>query len=320
MQTTSNTANPTAPSASNLAAGSGGFTNLNDYLNANQAGATNLGNQVAGRITNAVNEGAGGINSAAQNFGSQVNQGTENYDAGLVGQAISSPNDFLNNSPDLEKLTSMRTGTYTGPTTWAGSGSDQSALTAEQQAQQTAALGQTGAGRSELLQQGAATPYTRGQVSLDQGLLQNTQPAINNVINASNSGTGLGANYATAAATGQNEAVQGQNTSAATGVKTQTALNNATTNYQDYLNAQATYAQQMAAWQQAANQAALNGTAPPPQPTGPGTYDSTTGTYTPAPSAPATPSPPAKSTIQPVAPGTATTQSIAPSKGPQVRP
>ena len=83
-----------------------GFSNLNRYLAANQGGAQNLGNQLAGKIEGATQEAQQLFDPTVNQFNQQVQQGTNIFNPNAV-------------EGDTEDLTG-----YAGPQNFAGSQQD----------------------------------------------------------------------------------------------------------------------------------------------------------------------------------------------------
>lgn len=212
--TSVNTAQPTAPG--NSAQQSGSWTNLNDYLNANQGASNNLGTRVLGTVNQAASQGTGIINSAGQNFQGDVNTGTDVYNPQLSHDALAAPSAFLQ-GPEYTQLVNELTGTYNGPSDWGTSTEAANATQGEQNAQQTASLGLTSQGRQQILNQTTAAPYTQGQGSLNEFLLDNNPTQLQPITAAANIGGNLQGQYQQVAQNAGNQVTAGQNTSAATG-------------------------------------------------------------------------------------------------------
>lgn len=220
------TTSPAAPSGAAPTAQtgtSGGFTNIGAYLNANAAGATNLGQQSAGLIngTDATNT----INQASADWKNAVAGGTDTYNPDLVSQALANPTAAVGNT-DLQK---QMAGAYSGPTTYAGSGQDAASISALQKADQQAQLAATSGGRTQLLQQlstgAGATPYTSGGLNLNQYLEQNSPDALSAIQGAASTEANLTPQYQGATSAANQALVNpAQATSAATGAKTNAAL------------------------------------------------------------------------------------------------
>lgn len=164
--TTSATAAPQTPSSS------GSFVNLQRYLDTNQQQSQDL----AGRVGSQIGEKVAGAESAIKNYGdtgdTAIKSGTATYDPNLVSKAISTPEGF--NDAEKAQLANLRTGTYGGPAdvTSFGTPNEVGSVT------EYGNLGKSAGGRQELLRQlPGATQYAKGGISLDQLLLQNSEPA-----------------------------------------------------------------------------------------------------------------------------------------------
>ena len=208
-------------------ASSGTFTNLKSYLNSNQSGAQQVGGRVAGKIGEDVNAATNTQDTQANSFRDQVSQNTNTNDSALLEGVKTSPKDYLTN----ETLQKNLTGSYGGPAAFSGSEYQQKSLEDTQKAQQTANLANTAGGRTELINQTAAKPLTRGGANLDQWLVQGNQPSISNVLNAAATANPLKDRLANIATT--------QDAAAKSAVKNnqdvrQALIDNLTTGKQDY--------------------------------------------------------------------------------------
>jgi len=175
-----------APSPSS----SGGFVNLNQYLDANRQQATQLGERVAGKIGTETQQAQEAIKNAQNQFGQAVQQGTATYDQDLFNKIVGDPTKYTGSvvpetqQQELARWIRMREGKYAGPQTLQQSDFYQPAQKETLEAQQAGQLGETTGGRIELLRQLSQTPYARGGLSLDQLLVQNTEPAAQKVSEA----------------------------------------------------------------------------------------------------------------------------------------
>ena len=198
------TANPNgSPAQAPQSNSSGGqFSNLQQYLSANQAGATNLGNQVAGQLNTTIAGDKSSIDKATSDFGNQVKSATNSYDPNLVNSAIANPTAYTNNT----NLQTQLAGAYNGPTAWESSANSTQAQGALTDAQQQAQLASTEGGRVQLLNE--ATPgATSGGQNFNQFLVQNTEPALKAVQGAAAGANPLGSDL-TSTAAGLNTAAQ----------------------------------------------------------------------------------------------------------------
>src|SRR5260221_5223447 len=201
---------PNTPATAPAGTSSGSFTNIRNYLNANQGNS--LGNQVGGRIQQNVNKTQGDINQAKSDFDTQNQQGQgaafnqETFDKVQQAKNLTDPN----NAIDPNAIKNQLTSTYKGPQGLANQ--DVLANQASNLAQQGQATG-TEAGRLGLLQQYFTTPsqqYSGGQPKLDQLLLQST-PGQMQALQQARAGTAqVGQQVQQAGNAAQNTAQQSQ--------------------------------------------------------------------------------------------------------------
>lgn len=195
---------PAAPPVDTNAqtADAGGFTNLSKWLNANQGGAQVVGNQVGQDVQKSADDTTAAIKSGTTDFANTVNQNVNNYNSSLTDAAATDAKDYLNN----DDLTKELSGTYNGPTSFAGSAQDNTINGLLNTAQQKQGLAGTVAGRTQLIKDTTTQPLTTGGANLDQALVQETQPAYNTVATAANNVEPLAQNYADAT-TGANAGI-----------------------------------------------------------------------------------------------------------------
>ena len=223
---------------------SGNFTDINAYLASNATGAQNLGNQSAGLINTAATNATNITNQGVTGFNNAVTAGTESYNPTLVNATLANPTSGVGNSA----LSTALTGSYTGPTSYAGSAQDAASLAGLQTADQQAQLSQSAGGRQQLLQQletaPGATPYTAGGLSLNQALEQNTPGAIGTINTAAAAEQQLTPGYANTTSTEQGLINPAQTASAAAGTQTKNALGAGVTSLTQQIQAETTAAQQ----------------------------------------------------------------------------
>jgi len=196
----SGSSNAKAPSST-------GFTNVNQYVNANADQAAGLGNTIAQNVNQQASQGLQGLSQAGQDFSNQVAAQSANpntYSTANISQTL---NNDINNptgggvQSDIQQYnnvaqenTNFAAGTNNTPSSLTQVASYSPADAQIQQAEQAANLTGTESGRATLLQGGtvqSSNPnnpnaqinitggfsrpdYTTGQVNLDQLLLQNT--------------------------------------------------------------------------------------------------------------------------------------------------
>jgi hypothetical protein len=231
MQASTTAAPSKAPS-------SGTFTDIKSYLNANQPGAENLGNQVSGAIDTSTNTAKNTINGATNDFRSQVIANTNQYNSDLTNAAANDPTAYLQNN-DLKKELS---GTYSGPTSFENSAAFGTANKAAQDAAQTAQLGTSGGGRQSLINQ-TMGPSTRGDLNLNQFLLEGTQPALGKVLASAQAGKNLNTDVLGGAKSANDAATQAAQTNQQTRQQALQALQAGQTNLRNTVGTQLTAAQ-----------------------------------------------------------------------------
>ena len=187
------------PAPSATPQGSGRFTNIQKYLNANKTG----GQQIANNIQNKFGQQAGQVQSGLQNANTTLanKSGELNTQLGTQGQqqinqAFAKPEDYSGDS--LQQFQNLAGGMKQNISNLA----DTEALRQQQLAQQNAALQQTAqlagteGGRFELLRKTMGSPaYSQGVQRLDQVLLgaapnvtANLQQNLNSAVNANTQG------------------------------------------------------------------------------------------------------------------------------------
>jgi hypothetical protein len=156
--------------------GSGQYTNLQTYLDANKDTG------FAGRFSGKVGETVTQAEQAQSDVGSQFKQRADSsyvpYDEQLTQKAINAPKDVLSNQQEFERFKKQRDASYTGPKNLVDepelfTGAQQKV----QKAQTEAGLTDTERGRRALLDQyfgsGAGRyDYTKGQQDLDELLVR----------------------------------------------------------------------------------------------------------------------------------------------------
>lgn len=180
-QTTSST-RPMASTAIQSPSKSGSFVNLQNYLDTNRNQATGLGTNVAKSINERGEAAKTAVDTAKTSFGANVASNTQSLNQDLLDKAVAAPTTFNQNDSDRESWEKMLSGTYTGPTVTTATSTWQPASSAVNKAVETGKLVETAGGQQELLRQIAPNPYSRGAMSLNQMLLQNVEPAREQVV------------------------------------------------------------------------------------------------------------------------------------------
>lgn len=158
------------------------YTDVGSYLNANQAGAQKMGEQVAGNLTNRYNQTKTGVQQSANDLINQVNQGYTPENQAVVQQAASDPYSAANNQDTLSQFQSQLNDTYTGPTAWGDYGTQQGNVAS---AQQYGNLNKTPGGTSVLAQELEGPTASQGVNQLDSLLLRGNEGAATAIQNAS---------------------------------------------------------------------------------------------------------------------------------------
>lgn len=171
QQTTDTVAGATPSSTS-----SGRFVNLQNYIDANKPQATKLASSVASNIQSKVGEATSALSQAQEKFKTDVDAGTVKYDKDVVEKAINAPSTFVA-SPESKKFSDILSGEYKGPDVTTSTDTWSPAMQKVQAATQAGELTKSSGGQTELLRGIAETPYSRGGLSFNQLLLQNTEPA-----------------------------------------------------------------------------------------------------------------------------------------------
>lgn len=155
-----------------------GYTDVGSYLNANQAGSSQMGQDVAGNLTNQYNQTKQGVAQSANDLINQTNQGYTKENTDLIKQVAADPNAAANNAGTLAQFQGQLNDTYAGPTSWGDYGAQQGNVA---NAQQYGSLANTPGGLNVYAQQLEGQKGT-GQTSqginqLDSLLLQGSPDA-----------------------------------------------------------------------------------------------------------------------------------------------
>ena len=149
-----------------------GYTDVGSYLDANQAGATQMGNQVAGNLTNTYNNTKSGIDTSGNDFINNVNQGyTPAQDtSGMLANAVQTASDPTQTAAFQKQLNDS----YTGPSSYSDYGTQQGNVA---QAQQYGNLMNTPGGTNVLAQGLEGPQASQGVNQLDTMLLNGSPGA-----------------------------------------------------------------------------------------------------------------------------------------------
>lgn len=149
-----------------------GYTNIQDYLNANKDATKGLSEKVAGVVTGAANTAKSKVDEARTAASGAVSAATPTYNQDLVKSAISNPLDFSANEENVKNLTALRDATYKGPTSFETTEGYQPALSSIMKAEEKGTLAQTPGGYEELVKEVNPSTYKAGKSALNQQLLQ----------------------------------------------------------------------------------------------------------------------------------------------------
>lgn len=159
--------------------GSGQYTNIQTYLDANKSQAGEMGSQVANKITSTGQEARDQIGTASQDFSKQVDQGTikdlgrAQADAsGIVDQAKSQAYNQKLSDDQMNRFKEVSTAQYKGPQDFESANVYQPTNEKVQKTQSYAQMSDSEPGRYQLLNEVFARPdYTAGQKNLDNLLI-----------------------------------------------------------------------------------------------------------------------------------------------------
>lgn len=146
---------------------SGGFTNIQDYLGANQESAEQLGSQVAGNINQEAQEAETALSTGVSNAQNKIQTATRSFDDNQLQGTIDTgvANDWTQQA--------LR-GDFSGPNRIQDE--DRTNITREtQQARDKAALTGSQGGRIELLRGMAGGPQATGVTKLNSAFLQGNE-------------------------------------------------------------------------------------------------------------------------------------------------
>lgn len=237
-----------------------GWTNLDQYLNANSDQATQMGQQIAQTVNSAGNQAQTDINNLNSGFTNAVNQNTVNQDPNAVNQAVSDATSLTAgqnlSAADQQAFGAQANANYKGPTdvtSYGGYNQAQQDLNqAVQEAQQTGSEAGRGALLNTQYQNTSPTGYTQGENNLDQLLLQNSSGAQQALQPLANQWNGLTSALGNTVTSGDQAAQTAAQTDQATAAAANNALGTATTNWQNPINAGLSnlQASDTAAWNQ----------------------------------------------------------------------
>lgn len=171
--------------------GSGRYTNIQQYLDANKQQAGQMGEKIASNVGTEAEKAQGQV----QALGTQAPK-VEAYDPSKALEKA----DQLSAQEKEQYKTLKKTGGYTGPATVDQVSGYQEAQKAASSAAQNVQNAATEEGQRELLKQQYARPsYTAGQNKLDQALLQGSQESRNKLQDLSQKYAGIDKMFQTTA-------------------------------------------------------------------------------------------------------------------------
>lgn len=235
--------------APNTPSKSGSWTNLNNYLAANQDQGAAIGNQISDTVNNQGKNAQDEINNLNTGFNQAVASNTTKEDKNAVDQAIQNASNIQAgqnlSQADLDAFKKQATASYSGPTDLTkATGYSQAAQDAAK-AKSAAAQSASESGRDVMLQNqfnnASAGGYTQGENNLDQLLLEGSGGAsqINQAANQwSNLGSVLNSNVVNSNAAAAAAQAETQKTAQDALSSFNTGRNAANTSAQSYLDAQ----------------------------------------------------------------------------------
>jgi hypothetical protein len=170
--------------------GSGSFTNLKSYLDANEG--NQFGKQVAGKVEGVADEAQAADQQASSQFKQRADQSAVTFDSNLVDSAANDSANFVQDQSNVDAFKKMRDAQYSGPKSTAEAWDIYEP--AQQKADKAGQVGkaaQNESGRFALLDEFyKRADYGRGQKSLDNLLIQNDPNARTRIQDASQKNLG----------------------------------------------------------------------------------------------------------------------------------
>src|SRR6185437_5998988 len=170
-----------SPVAQNSPTQQSATPDVSSYLDANQAGSAQLGNQVASNLTSNYNAVKGGIDQSAQSAQQSAQSGYVPENTQLIQQVAANPTAAAADPNQLSAYQAQLNDTYSGPTNWTDFGTQQGNVAS---AQQYAGLANTPGGLNVYAQQVEGQnngPQSQGINSLDTALLSGTPSAMSTI-------------------------------------------------------------------------------------------------------------------------------------------
>lgn len=117
---------PVSPVQQNINPQNGaGYTDVASYLNANQNGGNQLGQQVASNLTSKYDTTKQGIDTSAAKTNSDINAGYIPENTQLIQQVASNPNAAASDPNQVSNYQAQLNDSYSGPSTWSDLGTQQ---------------------------------------------------------------------------------------------------------------------------------------------------------------------------------------------------
>ena len=213
------------------------FVNVSDYMTKNPGASAALGDLASGKLEQQKTEAQGAVDSAQSGFGQQVQSGTTNLDQGLLDNAFSAPDTFVQDSDNLGKFMAMRDATYKGPNSL-----QQSDVFAPTQSKVSGLMASgeglgTEAGRTKLVE-GLSTNPNKGKSALNQLLLQGNPDAAQKISNTAAGFKSVDDQWNQFVQSSPNQVTAAQNATNATRDATRAGLEQATNSFKSGLNDQ----------------------------------------------------------------------------------
>lgn len=158
------------------------FVNVADYLNKNTEGSAQIGEAASNKLVAQRDEAGNQVTDSGNKFNQDVSSGTTNLDENLLGNALSKPEDFVQDPNNTAKFLAMRDASYKGPASLQSTSYFAPADTKVSGLKTTAEGLGTEAGRNALVSSLSDHP-TQGKTSLNQLLLQGNPAAAEKIQN-----------------------------------------------------------------------------------------------------------------------------------------
>lgn len=186
------------------AGGSGRFTNLQNYLDANKPQAVELSQNVGQHIGQEVQQANEALTKSAADYKTAVDQNTRAYDQTAVNSVLANPNANVNTDA-VKRISEVLSGSYKGPTVGSTAAFDPAIQEVSEATQAGKNVGNAGGQVALLKSMSTDRPYSVGGYNLNQLLLQNNEQARQNITQAGTQAAPLQGNLTNAFATAQQQ-------------------------------------------------------------------------------------------------------------------